>query len=46
MIFWNRVSLAINSNIPDMNSMLQHKNYIVEDGETGQKYNWLKNQKI
>jgi hypothetical protein len=34
---------CINSNIPDMDYIIQHSNYIVEDGDTRKKYNWLKN---
>jgi hypothetical protein len=37
---------CINSNVPYMNSTVQHKNYIIENAETGEKYNWLKNIKI
>jgi hypothetical protein len=37
---------CINSNIPHMESTVQHKNYIIENAETGEKYNWLENKKI
>lgn len=29
-----------------MESTVQHKNYIIENAETGEKYNWLENKKI
>jgi hypothetical protein len=37
---------CINSNIPDIVSAIQHKNYIIENADTGEKYNWLENEKI
>lgn len=37
---------CINSNIPYMDSTVQHKNYVIENAETGEKYNWLKNIKL
>lgn len=37
---------CINSNIPYMEYTIQHENYIIENGETGEKYNWLENKKI
>ena len=37
---------CINSNIPYMESTIQHKNHIIENAETSEKYNWLENKKL
>ena len=37
---------CINSNIPHIGGIIQHSNYVVEDAETGEKYNWLENRKL
>ena len=37
---------CINSNIPNFGDLIVYENYIVEDFETGQKYNWLLNKKL
>lgn len=39
-------NICINSNIPYINYIIQHDNYIIENGDTGEKYNWFLNQKI
>lgn len=38
--------ICINSNIPYMERTIQCKNYIIENYDTGEKYNWLENIKI
>ena len=37
---------CINSNIPCMESIIQHNDYIIENYKTGEKYNLLKNIKL
>lgn len=37
---------CINSNIPLFASSIQHDNYIIENADTGEKYNWLENIKL
>jgi hypothetical protein len=36
----------LNSNIPDIDSIVVHDNYIAEDEDTGKKYDYLNNVEI
>jgi hypothetical protein len=36
----------LNSNVPDFDFILAHDNYIVENGDTGEKYDYLNNVKL
>lgn len=33
----------LNSNVPDFDTLIAHDNYIIENGDTGEKYDWLNN---
>lgn len=37
---------CINSNIPYLEHSIHHKDYIIENAKTGEKYNWLENKKM
>jgi len=42
----NENNKIINSNVPNMNDERIHKNNIIENAETREKYNWLLNIKL
>ncbi len=35
--------IILNSNIPYFETTICHENYIIENGDTGEKYDWLNN---
>ena len=36
----------LNSNVPDFETIINHENYIIENGDTGEKYDYLNNLKL
>jgi hypothetical protein len=37
---------VLNSNIPNFDTLIAHDDYIIENGDTGEKYDYLNNIKI